>query len=45
MATLRQCKKCIHHDDNCPILYAIQQQGIKADKILREKCISWKDKK
>lgn len=42
MATEAQCEKCVNKKD-CPILYAINTEHIKVDKILREKCISFEE--
>lgn len=45
MATLRQCKKCIHYND-CPILHSKYNKGAKGlKKTLKKNCISYKDKK
>ncbi len=44
MATIAQCKKCVHHED-CPILLMLRHKDVKDEDIFRKKCISWKDKK
>lgn len=44
MATIAQCKKCVHRED-CPILLMLRHKDVKGDGILRKKCISYKDKK
>lgn len=43
MATVAQCKKCIHRK-GCPILSALHQKGAKGDGILRKKCVTYKYK-
>lgn len=42
MATKAECKKCINRE-SCPILYAIDTKHIKADEVLRKKCISFEE--
>ena len=43
MATKKQCIKCVHRE-TCPIL-SIGTRETALSKILRQKCISYKDKK
>ncbi len=43
MATKDECKKCSNKKD-CPILYAINAEHIKADEILRKKCMGCEEK-